>query len=61
MKNNVFYYLTIEDIQTVSNQEIGRELSTQEIESIKEEIVKRINWYESIADSIAMNLKEISK
>lgn len=53
MKNNqIIYSLTIEDIQTVANKEIERNLSPDEIENIKEVIAEKINWYDAIADSI---------
>jgi hypothetical protein len=53
MKNNkIVYSLTIEDIQTVSNQEIGRKLSAEETEKIIETIAEKIKWYDAISDSI---------
>ena len=56
MKNKndkeIFYSLNIADIQTVSQQEIERELTREEIEKIKDSIAKRINWYDAIADVI---------
>jgi hypothetical protein len=51
-KNNIFYSLNIEDIQTVSIEEIGRELTEKEIETIKDIISEKINWYDAIANSI---------
>ena len=53
MKNQIIYYLTIEDIQTVSEQEVGRKLSNQEIEMIIDVIAEKIKWYEAIANSIS--------
>ncbi len=53
MKNNkIIYSLNEEDIQTVSNQELGRNLSSNEIEKIREVIAEKINWYDAIAASI---------
>ena len=53
MENNqIIYSLTVEDIQTVANQEIKRQLSPDEIEKIKEAIAEKINWYDAIANSI---------
>jgi len=53
-KNNmeIFYSLNIADIQTVSQQEIGRELTPEEIEKTKDSIAERINWYDTISDVI---------
>jgi len=54
MKNNndIVYSLNIDDIQTVSTQEIDRELSEEEIEKIKDLIAEKINWYDVLADAI---------
>lgn len=57
MKNKFIYSLDIEDIQDVAQQEIGRDLSTQEIKKVKGSIEKKIKWYDAIADSISENIK----
>ena len=51
-KNPIIYSLTIEDIQTVANQELGKNLSSNEIENIKETLAEKINWFDAISDSI---------
>lgn len=51
-REDIFYSLCIEDIQTVAFQEIERELTDEELEIIKDAISKRIDWHEAIADSI---------
>ncbi len=48
----IFYYVSIGDIQDVAEEEIGRNLSDREIESIKDIIAERINWYDPIAQVI---------
>ncbi|MCK4361115.1 MAG: hypothetical protein KAV70_05175 [Bacteroidales bacterium] len=40
--NKIIYQLTVEDIQNVVNQELGRSLSDAEIESIIEPIAEKI-------------------
>lgn len=58
MKNKkIIYSLNQEDIQIVSLQELGRNLSSEEIEKIKDSIAEKINWYDAIADSINKNCK----
>jgi hypothetical protein len=53
MKNNkVIYALTIDDIQTVANEAIDRDLSPEEIKKIMAPIAEKINWYDAIEDSI---------
>lgn len=56
-KNKIIYSLNEEDIQTVSNQELGRDLSHEEIEKIKDAIAEKINWYDAIADAINENIE----
>lgn len=50
--DKIIYSLTVEDIQTVAEGVLGRELSIDEIESITDSIADNINWYAAIADSI---------
>lgn len=56
-QSNVVYYLITEDIQNVALQEIERNLSDAEIESIKELIASNINWYDAIANAINEKIK----
>ena len=51
-KDEIFYSINIEDIQTVAIEEIDRELTDDEIESIKDLIGEKINWYDAILNSI---------
>lgn len=52
MRSKIIYSLNEEDIQTVALQEVERNLSSQEIEKIKNSIAEKINWYDVIADAI---------
>jgi len=49
---NIIYQLTTEDVQTVAQEEIERELTPKEIENIKESIAEKIPWYDAISDAI---------
>ena len=51
-KNDIFYSLNIEDIQTVAIEEIDRELTDDEIEKIIDSIAEKIPWYDAITESI---------
>ena len=42
-KNKIIYSLNIEVIQTISNEELGRDLSSDEIEKTIEGISERMN------------------
>ena len=48
MDEEVFYYLTIEDIQSVAVETIDREMTPTEIDMIKDSIAEKINWYDAI-------------
>jgi hypothetical protein len=50
--DEIFYSLNIADIQTVAKEEIGRRLTREEIEKIKDPIAERIKWYDAISDAI---------
>lgn len=62
MENNddIIYSLNIDDVQTVAMEEIGRELSLSEIESIKDSIGDNINWYDAILDAINAKIQQTS-
>lgn len=51
--DTIIYSLNIEDVQTVASQEIGRELSENEIAEITNLLGDNINWYDAIADAIS--------
>ena len=51
-KDEIFYSINIEDIQTVAVLEVGRELTDDEIENVKNLIGEKINWYDAILNSI---------
>ncbi len=51
-KHKIVYSLNVEDIQTVSQQELERKLTNNEIKIIENSIAEKINWYEAIATAI---------
>lgn len=60
MRSKLIYSLNEEDIQTVALQEIERNLSSQEIEKIKNSIAEKINWYDAIAEVINEKISTVS-
>ena len=50
--NKVIYALTIEDIQKVAEETLGRELRDKEIKSILDSIAENIPWYDAIENAI---------
>jgi hypothetical protein len=58
MKNNkIIYSLNENDIQTTAQQELGRELTRDEMKTIVDLFPEKINWYDAIADSINEKIK----
>ena len=53
MNSEIFYYLNIDDIQEVANQELERDLTDEEIEKIKDRIAENVNWYDAISSAIS--------
>ena len=51
-KNEIIYSINVEDIQKVALEEVSRELTDGEIESIRDSIGERIDWLGAITESI---------
>jgi hypothetical protein len=48
----IIYQLTVEDVQDVADQELERELTSEEIELIRDRIAEKIPSYDAIANAI---------
>lgn len=59
-KDKLIYYLTVEDVQTVANDELDRDLSPEEIETIIDGIAENIKWYDAISYAIMEKIKELA-
>jgi hypothetical protein len=53
-KNKIIYTLTVEDIQTVANDTLDRDLNNDEIEKVTETLGDVIKWYDNIESAIIM-------
>jgi hypothetical protein len=51
-QDKIIYQLTVEDIQTVANDYLERDLTDTEIMSIEDTIAENIPWYEAIEGAI---------
>lgn len=60
-KSEIIYSLDVSDVQTVALEEIDRELTKKEIESILDSIANKIPWFDAIADSINEIIKQPKK
>lgn len=52
MGNKIIYQLIDEDAQTVSEDVLGRRLTSNELESLEEILGKKIGWHALIEDAI---------
>ena len=50
--SDIVYSLIKEDLQTVSNEVLNRDLTTEEITLLESKIGDYINWYDSIENAI---------
>lgn len=62
-KNKVIYQLTMEDINTVATEIIGRELSAGEIKKLIDPIAESVPWFEIIENNIReyLELEEVEE
>ncbi|MCK4344593.1 MAG: hypothetical protein KAX05_04845 [Bacteroidales bacterium] len=59
-EDTIIYELTVQDIQTVANQELERNLTNNEIERIIDLIAENISWYEAISSAIEKKINVIN-
>ncbi len=55
LNKKIIYSINIEDVQTVAQQEIERNLTLDEISKLEDSITENIDWYGAIADAINNN------
>ncbi len=56
-KSPMIYWLNEEDVQNVAKDELGRELTHDEIKKIIEPISKNIDWTDAISIAIDQHIK----
>ena len=49
MSKKIIYQLVIADVQEVAMETINRKLTLDEIETIREKIADRIEWFDAIS------------
>ncbi len=55
--DKIIYQLTVEDLQNVADDTLGRKLSEKEIAVLEEKMGDYINWYDLIHSAIIQNIK----
>ena len=56
-KSKVIYSINIEDLQTVAEQELERELTDEEIKDVEKRLGDYIDWYGAIASTLSEVIK----
>ncbi|NQS96885.1 MAG: hypothetical protein HQ591_00370 [candidate division Zixibacteria bacterium] len=56
----IIYSLNIEDVQTVAQEQLGRELTDEELILVEDKVCDYIDWYGAI-DSAINNVLESKK
>jgi len=51
-KEKIIYYINVQDLQAVAEQELERTLTDKEIDLIGDKLGDHVNWYEAIASAI---------
>lgn len=56
--DQIIYSINIEDIQTVAQEELVRNLTLDEIKNIEDSIAENIDWHGAISAAINSHLKK---
>ena len=59
-RNRIVYSINVEDLQTVAEEELERELTDEEIKLVENRLGDYIDWYGTIA-MVLDELKELKK
>ena len=57
-KSKVIYSVNVEDLQTVAEQELERELTNDEIEIVEKRLGDYLDWYGAIASTLNEAIKK---
>ncbi|MDR0708117.1 MAG: hypothetical protein LBF60_09660 [Treponema sp.] len=56
--DKIIYQLSVEDLQTVADEELGRNLTEEEICLLEDKVGDFIDWYSAISCAIDFYIKE---
>lgn len=51
-RNKVLCYLTVEDFQTIANEQIGRPLTDDELTRLADWAIDRMSWHDLICEGL---------
>lgn len=55
-KDKIIYSINVEDVQTVAEEDLGRELTDDEVKFVEDKIGDYIDWF----DTISLILNELN-
>ena len=57
-RDRIIYSINVEDLQTVAEQELERELTDEEIRNVEKRLGEYIDWYGAIASTLNEIIKK---
>lgn len=57
-KDRIIYSLNIADVQNVAQQELGRDLTDNELKIVEDKIGDQFDWFEAIASVIGTHIEQ---
>ena len=57
-RDRIIYSINVEDLQTVAEQELERELTDEEIRNVEKRLGEYIDWYEAIVSTLNEAIKK---
>ena len=57
-RDRIIYSINVEDLQTVAEQELERELTDEEIKNVEKRLGEYIDWYEAIVSTLNEAIKK---
>ena len=58
-KSKVIYSINVDDLQTVAEQKLERELTDEEIKNVEKRLGDNIDWYGAIVSTLNEVIKKI--
>ena len=53
----IIFSIDVSDVQTVAEESFGRQLTESELNTIAQNIINHFNWFRSVENAIAKELK----
>jgi len=57
-RDRIIYYINVEDVQTVAQEELGRRFSDHELRIVVHRLGDYLDWYEAVSCVVANHLQQ---